>query len=359
MYKLLYLVFFVISEVLFSNSLKEMSLEEKVGQLFVVPCCPTREEAHFEDLKRLIESCHIGGVIVKQGDRVSQIALLNRLQKKSKYPLLTMADYEWGLAMMMKSEAPHPKNAILGEIGDLELISEVGEKIAQDALSVGVALNLAPVVDVNSNPNNPIIGVRSFGEDPEWVAECSLAFIEGAKKAGGLTCAKHFPGHGDTDLDSHKALPILNHSMERLKQVELLPFQKGIEGGIDFIMVGHLLVPVIDAVYPATLSEKCVQKLLKEEMGFSGLVITDALNMKALSEYSPEEAAFLARKAGCDLLLYGTHISEKVDSLLRDQIPRAYNAVLEAYKSGLLDVCRLDETVEKILEKKERVPLLL
>lgn len=340
------------------NTLTQMTLEEKVGQLFVAPACPLRGEDHGQDWENLLTTCHVGNVIVKQTDPKSQVKMLCTLQSKSKLPLLVAADYEWGLAMTMTEVMEFPRNAVLGQREDLELIFQVGQEIARQARGVGVHLNLAPVVDVNNNPLNPIIKTRSFGSDPKKVADCSAAWIRGFQGMGLLACAKHFPGHGDTGVDSHVGLPTIPHPLERLDQVELPPFQRAIDEGVEVVMTGHLLVPAFDPEWPATLSRVCLQKVLREKMGFQGLIVSDALNMKALtSQYTPEKIAYKAREAGCDLLLYGMHIAPVVDELMRDQIPRAYQALLTAYKAEKLPLNELDEAVLRILKIKEKLGL--
>jgi beta-glucosidase-like glycosyl hydrolase len=335
-----------------------MTLEEKVGQLFVAPACPLRGEDHWRDWVRLMDECHVGNALVKQSDPESQIRFLSALQAKSPLPLIVAADYEWGLAMTMKGVMAFPRNIVLGREENRGQIFEVGKEIARQARGVGVHLNLAPVVDVNSNPENPIINTRSFGENPELVADCAAAYLQGIQSMGLLACAKHFPGHGDTAVDSHLGLPVILHDKERMDRIELAPFRRAIEEGVAVVMTGHLLVPCLDPDFPATLSRACLFDLLRKELGFEGLIISDALNMKALTcAYSPEEIALLARRAGCDLLLYGTHISPLVDDLMRDKIPRAYSALLSAYREGFLEQADLNESVLKILRAKELLGL--
>lgn len=334
--------------------LAKMTLDQKVGQLFMAPACPLRGDDHWADWQRLLKEYHVGNAIMKQSDPVSQVQFLNRLQAESELPLLIAADAEWGLAMRMSDTIAFPRNMTLGAVHDLSLIEQLGEEIGRQAKWVGVHMNLAPVADVNSNPNNPIIHMRSFGEDPARVAERVLAFAKGLQAEGTMACVKHFPGHGDTATDSHRDLPVIAHSRERLDRVELVPFKKAIEGGIDAIMTAHLYVPSVDGVYPTTLSATCMRGMAREELGFQGLIISDALNMKAIADrYGAEEIAFLARKAGCDLLLYGDHINPKVDDIMQNLIPRGFAALKKAYTSGELDERDLDESVLRILRAKE------
>lgn len=333
----------------------KLTLEEKIGQLFVVPACPERELDHWDDWLKLLKDCHIGGAIVKQSGPISQVKFLNRLQKESKLPILVTADAEWGLAMRMKNTTAFPKNMTLGAIDDLDLIEELGFEIGRQAKRVGIHMNLAPVADVNSNPQNPIIGMRSFGEDPRRVAEHVVAISKGMQKAGTFACVKHFPGHGDTGIDSHWDLPLITHSIMYLEEVEWPSFQKAIEGNVAAVMTAHLLVPSIDASLPTTLSKKC-QDVLRRRFGFDGLIISDALNMRALKDrFTQEEIAVSARRAGCDLLLYGDHKGPNVDEIMRESVPRAFMALKSAYESGDLSLKELDRTVLRILNVKEEI----
>jgi beta-N-acetylhexosaminidase len=335
--------------------LKQMTLDEKIGQLFVAPACPKRLEDHFADWLILLQNYHIGNAIVKQSDPITQVKFLNRLQSQSKIPLLIAADAEWGLAMRMSETLAFPRNQTLGATSDPDLIYRLGKEIGRQAKRVGIHLNLAPVADVNSNRFNPIIGNRSFGENPEKVALYVSTFIRGMQAAGVLACAKHFPGHGDTTTDSHFDLPFLPHSLERLKTIEWLPFQKAIDEGVASIMMAHLYVPSVDPTYPTSLSSPCL-KMLREQLHFSGLIISDALNMKALTDrYTSEEIALLARKAGCDLLLYGDHVAPNVDEIIKETIPRAFQALKKAYLAQELPLDKLDQSVLRILRAKEKI----
>ena len=335
--------------------LQTMTLEEKVGQLFIAPVCPNFEDSHIADWKQLLDTFHIGNAILKQGIPESQIARLNELQSYAKRPLLIVADAEWGLAMRMKEVPVFPKNMTLGAIQDLTLIERLGAEIGREARLVGIHMNLAPVVDVNNNPNNPVIHQRSFGDQPTRVAQHGAAMVHGLQQGGLLTCLKHFPGHGDTEADSHHRLPMLNHTVDHIKQIEMPPFEAGIMAQSDAVMSAHLLVPALDAALPATLSEKVMTGLLRDTLGFEGLIITDALNMRALSDhYSCEEIVIRAHAAGADLLLYGSHLYLDVVSLLQDQIPRAYRALLAAYQRNEFPLDRLDASVLRILQAKAR-----
>lgn len=352
---LLFFPLFLFSSDWAEKTLAEMTLDQKIGQLFVSPACPLRKEDHWADWLKVLKDCHVGNAIVKQSDPVTQVKFLNRLQAESAIPLLIMADAEWGLAMRMPNTIAFPRNMTLGAIDDVNWIYQLGEEIGRQAKLVGVHINLAPVADVNNNPANPVIHMRSFGEDPARVAACVSAFAKGLQAAGTLACAKHFPGHGDTHVDSHRDLPVINHPLDRLKTVEFIPFQQVINEGISAIMTAHLYVPAIDSVYPTSLSALCL-KMARELLHFNGLIISDALNMKAIAaRYGSEEIALLARKAGCDLLLYGDHIDLNVDEIMRTIIPHAFKALKQAYLSGALDLKELDVSVLRILRAKEKV----
>jgi beta-N-acetylhexosaminidase len=336
-----------------------MTLDQKIGQLFVAPACPLRGDDHWADWLKILKDCRVGNAIVKQSDPVTQLKFLNRLQGETEIPLLIAADAEWGLAMRMSNTIGFPQNMTLGAIQDTNLIYLMGLEIGRQANRVGIHLNLAPVADVNTNPLNPIIHLRSFSEDPRRVADCVSAYARGLKAGGTLACAKHFPGHGDTQMDSHRDLPSINHSLSRLELVEFIPFKLAIDQGIDALMTAHLHVPAIDPILPASLSVPCL-KIIRDTLHFQGLIVSDALNMRAIADrYSPEETAILARKAGCDLLLYGDHIGPNVDQIMHETIPRAFNALKRGYLAGELNLLELDATVLKILRVKEKIEKIL
>ncbi len=334
--------------------LTAMSLDEKIGQLFVAPAAPLREEDHWNDWQTLIKSYHIGNALLKASDPASQIEFLDKLQASAAVPLLVAADAEWGLGMRMSETISFPRNLTLGAIQDLSLLEKMGRSIGKQAAKVGIHLNLAPVADVNSNPLNPIIHMRSFGEDPTETAQRVQALIRGMRKEGLFACAKHFPGHGDTLLDSHEALPVLAHSLERLMKVEFPPFQQAIADEIECVMSGHLHFPSLDT-WPTSLSARCMKDLLRDQLGFKGVTVSDALNMKALTNtWSVEEIALRAYESGTDLLLYGAHRKEDVDELMQDQIPRAYKALKQAFADGKFSEEELDQRVLSILKLKEK-----
>ncbi|HSX10500.1 MAG TPA: glycoside hydrolase family 3 N-terminal domain-containing protein [Chlamydiales bacterium] len=355
-------LFLVFPLFLFSNwaedTLATMTLDEKIGQLFVAPACPLASEEHWVDWQRSMQEYGIGNAILKQSDPASQIAFLDRLQEQAKIPLLVTADAEWGLAMRMSNTIAFPRNMTLGAIEDIDLIYQLGREIGRQARIVGIHMNLAPVADVNNNPANPVIHMRSFGEDPQRVAACVSAFARGLQASGTLACAKHFPGHGDTSVDSHRDLPVIPHGRERLESVEFVPFKQVIDEGIGALMSAHLYVPALDPIYPTSLSPICLKGIARHQLGFKGLLISDALNMKAIADrYSPEQIALLARAAGCDLLLYGDHIAPRINQIMRETIPRAFKALKEAYLTGDLELKDLDESVLRILRAKEQIGL--
>lgn len=331
---------------------------EKIGQLFIVPACPLRGEDHRQDLVKLIREQKIGGIILKQGTVQSQLELIAYLQNFSETPLLCVQDGEWGVGMHLSDVIAFPKNLTLGAVQDLSLLFQLGKEIGRQCLLAGAHLNLAPVADVNCNPQNPIIHMRSFGEDPTQVAIRSHLIMAGMQSMGVMACAKHFPGHGDTSVDSHAELPAILHDRKRLESIELFPFRFLIDNGVKAVMSAHLFVEALseEPFLPATFSKKIVTELLQNEYGFNGLVITDALNMKALSKkYSPDQTAIKAFLAGHDLLLYGDHIAPNIDQLLRVDIPQAIAAMRSAVEAGEIPEAWIDERVEKILKCKEEL----
>lgn len=321
----------------------KMSLEEKVGQLFMVDVFSNKSKQETNQVKKLIEEHHIGGVIFSKGGPVQQAKLTNEFQSASNYPLLIGQDAEWGLAMRLDSTYAFPWNMTLGAVENKELIRLTGAQIGKHAKRMGVHINFAPDVDVNTNPDNPIIGNRSFGENKKRVTEHALAFINGMEQEGVLASAKHFPGHGDTDVDSHKALPILDHDRKRLDEVELYPYKKIISEGVSSILTGHLQVPALDADEnrPASLSKPIIEELLKKEMNYKGLITTDALNMKGVAQAdNPGQTELDAFLAGNDLLLIPMNTTAGVEK------------IRQAYKDHKFSEQRLAHSVKKILMAK-------
>lgn len=310
---------------------------EGVGELFVVPVCPTHGQAHIEAVSKLLKEKGIGGVIFMEGDGEIQKKLLQRFEREVDRSLLVFQDGEWGLGMRLYDMPNLPKNLTLGAIADLELLKAYGREVARQCLELGVDSPLGPVVDVNSNPLNPIIGSRSFGDDPHEVARRALAVMEGMREGGILPCAKHFPGHGDTAVDSHFAIPLIDKTFEELKACELIPFQALIDAGVPLVMVGHMSLPLLSP-FPSTLSPEIVTELLRGEMGFEGLVVTDALNMRSLlrdtSFTSVVEKAFLA---GNDLLLTSTDFPPMSTYLIEKGIPEAIDHLSATIPEALLE----------------------
>lgn len=322
-----------------------MSLNEKIGQLFMVDVF---SESPRSDINELITKYHIGGIIFSKGDPNTQAQLTNKYQKLSKTALMIAMDAEWGLAMRLDSTYAFPWNMTLGAIQDPKIVKDVALQIAKHNKRLGVHINFAPVVDINTNPKNPIIGNRSFGENKDNVTEKAGLFIEAFNEVGILSCAKHFPGHGDTDTDSHKTLPSLQFTKERLENIELYPFKKLTKTKLSSIMVAHLNVPALEPQnnLPTSLSKSVVTGLIKEKMKFEGLIFTDALNMKGVANFDePGEVDLKAFIAGNDILL----ISENV--------PLAIKKLKKAYKKGQITENRLAYSVKKILYAKYKVGL--
>ena len=265
-----------------------MSLEEKVGQLFMVRAFSDHKKQNQKEIATLINKYHIGGLIFSTGGPVRQAKLNNLYQAISKTPLLIGMDAEWGLSMRLDSTYAFPWNMTLGAITDNRLIERTGYHIGEHSKRIGVHFNFAPVVDINTNPKNPIIGNRSFGEDRDNVTMKSSAFMKGMQDAGVLANAKHFPGHGDTDSDSHKTLPTINFNEKRIDSIELYPYKQLIKEGLSSVMVAHLNVPSLEprSGFPSSLSKHIVSDILKDSLGFKGLIFTDALEMKGVSNYS-------------------------------------------------------------------------
>lgn len=324
--------------------LTSLTQEQKIAQLFMVAAYSNKGEKHQKEIEFLIENYYIGGLMFLQGGPVRQLRLTNHYQSLSQVPLMIAQDAEWGVSMRIDSTIRFPWQMTLGAIQDDSLIYQMGRQIGKECKRLGVHVNFAPVVDVNSNPNNPIINNRSFGEDPQRVAQLSLAYMQGLQDEGVLACAKHFPGHGDTDSDSHKTLPTINHSKERLDSMELIPFKYLFDKGLGSVMVAHLNIPSLDDTdsLASTLSKKVVKDLLKEELTFDGLVFTDALNMKGVSKfYEPGEVDLKALLAGNDVLLFA------------QDVPKAIVKIKEAIEKNIISQEYVDERCRKILMAKQ------
>ena len=336
--------------------LDQMSLDEKIGQLFMIPACPKRDFCHLNDLEKTIKKFHIGGVIVKQSDPESQIKFLNYLQSLSKYPLIVSADAEWGLGMRMEKTISFLKNMTLGAIDDDDLLYELGKEIGLELKAVGVHINLAPVVDINCRAKNPTINIRAFSDDKNIVTKKAYLLMKGMQDENIIACLKHFPGYGDVLTDPHLDLPVAYHETKRLNEIELFPYDFLIKNSAKAIMTGHIMLPKL-CNKPATMSKEILDILLNQK-NYKNLLITDALNMKALTKhYSIEDIAFYSHLAGNDILLYGDHIAPNIDDILLNQVPIAFKALKEAYVTKKLDIAKLNKHVLKILKAKEKLNL--
>ncbi len=340
--------------------LSEMSLEEKVGQIMLVFF---EGGAISENLEKFVAELRVGGVILYSSreniESVEQVAKLSTgIQRAAlsagSLPLLIAIDQEGGLiARIREGVAQFPGNMALGAADDPALAAKVASVSGRELASLGINVNLAPVMDVNNNPSNPIIGVRSFGSDPALVSRLGVEMIRSCVAEGVLPAAKHFPGHGDTSVDSHTGLPVIEATRERLDSVEFPPFRAAVEAGVPIIMTAHVLIPSIDPVNPATLSP-AILGVLREEMGFNGLIVTDSMGMGALAERrTPEDAAIAAFNAGADILLFGADKGHEETEHFG-----IYSVLLEACRTGRIPSWRLDEAVSRILEAKRSLGLL-
>ena len=321
----------------------KLSMDERIGQLYIVALYTNKDQNHISGVRKLVEQEKIGGIILMQDDAEQEIALVNEFQKKSRVPMLFGMDAEWGLYQRIKTAHKFPWAMTLGAIQDNNLVYEMASKIAEDAKKMGIYWNFAPVVDVNTNPKNPIIGNRSFGSDVQNVIAKSLAYAQGLQDNGVLAAIKHFPGHGDTDVDSHLDLPVVKHSLERLNKIELAPFKALMDKKIGGAMIAHLYVPQLEKGknIPASISYDIVTNLLKNKFRYEGLVITDALNMNAVAKkYPAGELDLRAFKAGNDVLLFS------------QDVPTGKKLIKEAIQKGEISEKRLEESVKKILKTK-------
>lgn len=330
------------------DTLSKMTLDEKIGQLFQVAAFSNRGDDHEQQISKLIEDYHLGGLTFFQGNAKSQVLLTNHYQSISKYPLFINIDAEWGLGMRLSGCTTFPYQMALGAIQNNTLIYEMGKQIAKDAKRIGVCSPLAPVVDVNNNPKNPVINYRSFGENKELVAEKGIAFMKGLQSENILDNAKHFPGHGDTSVDSHLSLPILEHTNERLQALELYPFKELIKEGLSSIMSAHLSIPAWDddENVPATLSQKILKDILVDELAFEGLVITDALDMQGITNY------FKEGEADVNAILAGNHIITNSQS-----VPLGVKKIKDAIQNKRFSEKQLNSIVAKLLAMKKWVGL--
>lgn len=341
------------------RTLRGMTIEEKVGQLLMLSVYAGWDKTELDATREAIRLYQPGGLIFYRADSKTHVGLVNEMQGLSGQPLLIALDAEWGLSMRLSDAIRFPRNMTLGALTDDGLLRSLGAEIGRELRVVGVHLDLAPVVDVNNNPKNPIINDRSFGENPRKVAEKGSAYMLGIQAAGALACAKHFPGHGDTDVDSHLDLPRIPHPRERFDRIELVPFKRQIKDGIAAVMIAHLSVPALeaDAHRPVSLSSQVITGLLRRELGFDGIVVSDALAMAAITKaYPGGEAMAEAAFAGTDVLLLGSD-NGKILPVLSQQLPDGFKRIVEAVHAGRLPEEELDRKVSRILRAKEALGL--
>lgn len=323
--------------------LTNMSIDEKIGQLFMVQAYSNLDEKHENSILEMITKYHVGNLIFMQGTPEKQAELNNKYQALAKVPLMIGFDGEWGLDMRLKNTYRFPWNMTLGAIQNDSLIKKFGEHLGKHCKRLGIHINFAPVIDININPLNPIIGNRSFGESKENVAKKAIAFTQGMQKYRVMANAKHFPGHGDTAADSHHTLPVLNFDKARLDSIELYPYKKVFDAGIGSVMTAHLNIPSLesDGTLPTSLSKNVVTNLLQEELGFNGLIITDGLNMRGATDYATSaEIDLAAIKAGNDMLL------------IPQDVPASVRLIKQALLLKTLSEEDLDNKVRKILKAK-------
>ena len=322
---------------------QQLSLDEKIGQLYIVALYNNRGEEEIQKIRNLVEKEKIGGLILMQDDAEKHINLLNEFQGKSRIKMMIGIDGEWGLFQRFPAAHKFPWAMTLGAIQDNSLIYEMTSKIAEDCKRMGIYWDFAPVVDVNTNPSNPIIGNRSFGSNINNVIAKGLAYAQGLQDHGVLASMKHFPGHGDTNTDSHLDLPVVSHNLERLNSVELAPFKALLDKKIGGVMVAHLYVPTLEKKkgIPASVSYEIITNLLKNTYQYKGLIITDALNMNAIAKkFSPGEIDLRAFKAGNDIMLFS------------QDVPSGKALIKSAFEKGEISENRLAESVKKILKTK-------
>jgi beta-N-acetylhexosaminidase len=348
------------------ESLKKMSLEQKIGQMFMVRALAQFTNVNSPDyisLRDTMRKYHLGGFALTvsfedgflyKNEPLEAAMVTNQLQKDSEFPLIFGADFEHGLGMRLYGVTDFPQAMAFGATGDADFARQAARITAQEARAIGVQWNWFPDADVNSNPANPIINTRSFGEDPNLVGEMAAAYIAGAHQFGMMTTAKHFPGHGDTESDSHIFVPVVKGDAARLDAIELPPFRAAIQAGVDAVMVAHVLVPALDSNpnHVATISPAIVTGLLQEKMGFHGLVITDALDMRALRQSFPQPGPEAAGRIAVESVKAGNDIL-----LLPFDLAGAYNGLLRAVRSGEIPESRIDQSVLKILRAKASVGL--
>ena len=323
-----------------------LSLKDKVAQMMMVAAYPNHGEADKNRVTKLIKDYKVGGIIFFQGTAKDVAELSNYYQSISEVPLIMAIDGEWGASMRLKNTIKYPKQMMLGAITDEMLIYQMGKDIAQQLKQIGIHVNFAPVVDVNNNPKNPVINTRSFGEQRVNVARKGLLYMKGMQDAGVLAFAKHFPGHGDTETDSHFGLPVIKHSRGRLDSLELYPFRALINAGVGGVMIAHMNVLSLDSTpnLPSTLSPLIVDTLLQKELGFKGLVVTDAMGMQGVAKlYKPVDANMNAVMAGNDIIL------------MPDEVEQSIKEITKAVEDGSINVRSIENSCQKIIKAKEWV----
>ncbi|MGH9433792.1 MAG: glycoside hydrolase family 3 N-terminal domain-containing protein, partial [Terriglobia bacterium] len=330
-------------------TMAQMSEDEKVGQLLcaVATAIFTNVESdEFKAIQDNIQKYHVGCYHLEGfmgGDPLTGAMMVEHMQQTAKLPLFITADFEGGVGIQFRGGTRFPRGMAIGATGNTQYAYDAAHFTAEEAKAMGVNVNFYPVVDVNNNPRNPVINIRSFGEDPQRVSAFAEAYVKGTQDTGIIATAKHFPGHGDTSVDSHLQLPVLNFDRARLNLIELPPFEAAIKAGVGAIMTAHIDLPQLEKTpgLPASLSYSITTGLLRQQLGFKGLVFTDALRMKAVSDtFGPEQAAVMAIHAGADVALEPT------------DIPKSYEALKEAVSKGEISQPRLDESVQRILEAK-------
>ena len=326
------------------KQLAQMTLEEKIGQFFMIAAYSGQGVTHLNEVSAIIEKNRVGGVIFFKGERADLKQAIARFQSESKVPLLVGMDAEWGVQMRLMNEDRFPYAYTIGAADSVELTEKIAAMMANECRELGIHINFAPVADVNSNPKNPVIGFRSFGENPVKVGRQVRAFVKGMEGAGVMTSVKHFPGHGNTDIDSHLDLPTITESLISIEAIDLPPFTEGFAAGSSSVMIGHLNVPALDdSGTPASLSRKVIHDYLQGKLNYEGLVISDALNMKAVADrYGKSEVAVKAFEAGCDILLFP------------EDVGAAIVAIRNKVENGSISIAEIDARCLKILKAKEQ-----
>ena len=318
-----------------------LSPDARIGQLIIAAVTPSSNDATRGLVRRFVSENLVGGLIYENSTMADQAEMTNLAQSLAAVPLMITIDGEWGLGMRLKEVPNFQRNLILGALDNDMLLYEYGREVARQCRRMGIQVNFAPVLDVNDNPENPVIGTRSFGESPELVARHAIAFARGLEDGGVMAVGKHFPGHGSSSEDSHKTLPVINKSIQEINTCELIPFRKFVDAGLSGILTAHLLVPAIDGgKAPTSLSGDCVSSVLKDDLGFEGLIFTDALNMKGATQMLKGSACVNALLAGNDVLLMPENISDEIA------------AVKSAIDRGTLSQSLIDERCKKILRYK-------